>query len=376
MNAQVEGQRLPDLDALRGLAYLLVTLGHEGWQIPVFYLGQAGVGIFFVLSSLLITGILLDVRSRCESRKAAITAFYIRRCLRLAPILLLVTGLAAFAGLEPFPDAWPWCVLWVSNIRQFLYGWNGFGSNLWTLAIEEQFYFLWPWVVLFFPLKFLPRLLVGLFFVPVVLRYIVVCISPVGVDRLGDPNLLPFAQLDTLAVGAMLALHRRDGSFAILVKWCNWLLLTATVVCATLWWLNTAGYVRETVQAVVFGAVVWKFVNGIRPGVARFLLVNGILDRIGKISYGAYVLQGVIGGLFHWWLWSAPIPGYRVFPQIGIDPGIFTSPEVTSSFLVVMNLIVAQISFRYFESPINAFKSRFPYCRSVDQPGTAGRATA
>ena len=64
MNARIEGQRLPDLDALRGIAYVAVTLGHEGVTVPVFSLGQAGVGVFFVLSSLLITGILLDIRSR------------------------------------------------------------------------------------------------------------------------------------------------------------------------------------------------------------------------------------------------------------------------------------------------------------------------
>lgn len=363
MNARIEGQRLPDLDALRGIAYVAVTLGHEGVTVPVFSLGQAGVGVFFVLSSLLITGILLDIRSRCEARGAAITAFYIRRFLRLAPLLFVVTGLSVFVGLKPFPETWAWCVLWVSNIRQFLYGWDGYGSNLWTLAIEEQFYLVWPWVVLFFPLKHLARLLAVLFFVPIILRYVVAGMLQIGAERAGDPNLLPFAQLDTLAVGAMLALHRRDGSFGILVKWCDPLLAAAATVCGTLWWFGTAAYVRETMQAIVFGAVVWKFVRGIGPGWARFLLVNPVLDRIGKISYGAYVLQGVIAGWFYWWMWSAPIPGYRVLARLGVDWSRFDSPGFTVTILVVLNLLFAEISFRYFEAPINSLKTRFPYCR-------------
>ena len=345
-----------------------VTLGHEGLTVPVFYLGQAGVGIFFVLSSLLITGILLDIRRQCESRAAAIRAFYIRRLLRLGPLLLAVTVLSAAIGLKPFPEVWAWCIFWLSNVRQFLYGWDGYGSNLWTLAIEEQFYLVWPWVVLFIPLRHLPRVFAGLFFAPMILRCIVAGISSPGAERIGDPNLLPFAQLDTLAVGAMLALHRRDGSFGWLVKCSDQLLLGATAVCTTLWWFDIAAYVRESVQAVVFGAVVWKFVRGIRPGWRRYVLVNPMLDRIGKISYGAYVLQGVIGGWFDWWLWNAPIPGYRVLARLGLDAGALASSEMRVVFLVVLNLVLAECSFRFFEGPVNSLKSRFPYCQGSSQP--------
>jgi len=273
MNTSIEGQRLPDLDALRGIAWVAVTLGHEGLAVPIFSLGQFGVGIFFVLSSLLITGILLDIRNRCDCRGPAITAFYIRRLLRLGPLLLAVTGVSTAIGVQPFPEVWAWCVLWLANIRQFLYGWNGYGSNLWTLAIEEQFYLVWPWVVLFCPLRFLPRLVVVLFFVPVILRYALAGIFSSGPERIGDPNLLPFAQLDSLAVGAMLALNRRNGSFQFFIKWHDVFLVGATSVCGLLWLSDSLGYVRESVQAVVFGAIVWKFAGGIRSSWGRRLLV-------------------------------------------------------------------------------------------------------
>jgi len=92
--------------------------------------------------------------------------------------------------------------------------------------------------------------------------------------------------------------------------------------------------------------------------------VNPVLDRIGKISYGAYVLQGVIVGWFYWWFWAAPIPGYRVLAWIGVDSSALFSSHFTPICFVLLNLLIAEVSFRYLESPINSLKAQFPYVRN------------
>jgi len=148
----------PDLDGLRGLAILLVLIEHTAIIGSSYLLDVApamvGVTTFFVLSGYLITGLLLR-ESQIDLRH-----FYLRRVSRLGPALLLLIAAvvgAATLHLNPFPW-WPGVVsslLYVSNWSNIAGIPTGLLGHTWSLAIEEQFYLLWPVTMILLPRRFL-----------------------------------------------------------------------------------------------------------------------------------------------------------------------------------------------------------------------------
>lgn len=139
----------PGLEGLRGLAILLVLVFHAmPGALPG---GFIGVDIFFVLSGFLITRILLDEHQRRQ--RVSLKAFYLRRCLRLMPALTLLLGAFIVFSFITYPSEQQqslWGEVAISAIymtnwaRAFdLYSFQFLGHT-WSLAIEEQFYMLWP----------------------------------------------------------------------------------------------------------------------------------------------------------------------------------------------------------------------------------------
>ena len=207
---------IPELDGVRGLAILLVLLFHFGARpqgVPrlltgLFALGWTGVDLFFVLSGFLITGILIRTKE-CSNY---FRSFYARRALRIFPLYVL-TIVAYFYIALPIAhhfgkwSSWDnslgtWYWLHISNWQ------SSFGNEVpllthyWSLAIEEQFYLLWPLVVFFLPNSKLPHICIMIIAVSFGLR----CIFQVQLDLY--PSLLcrltPF-RLDALAFGGLLA---------------------------------------------------------------------------------------------------------------------------------------------------------------------------
>ncbi|MDD4885636.1 MAG: acyltransferase [Thiomonas sp.] len=153
--------RRTDLQSLRALAILIVVAAHA--HIPGMQGGYVGVDVFFVLSGFLISGLILhEVET---TRRFNAWAFYARRLKRLLPALLVVLLLvSATAWLLASPlqqredaAAGQAAALWLSNFyfsaRIINYFSAGLGGNLflhtWSLAVEEQFYLIWPWMLLF-----------------------------------------------------------------------------------------------------------------------------------------------------------------------------------------------------------------------------------
>src|SRR6185369_2455289 len=154
------------LDTLRAFAVILVLLGH--WGLPV-TLGSTGkflftglvpnapfgVDLFFVLSGFLITNILLNAANSNENRFVTMRNFIVRRTLRIFPIYYLAIFTLALIG-DPFirEHLW-WFLTYTSNILCFKQNsWNSF-SHTWSLSVEEQFYLMWPWLMIFVRLRYL-----------------------------------------------------------------------------------------------------------------------------------------------------------------------------------------------------------------------------
>src|SRR6478735_7238859 len=160
-------KHVPALDGLRGVAILVVMLFHMAMVPPigrvasvwasVTHFGGLGVDIFFVLSGFLITGILLNAREQPHYFRN----FYARRALRIFPLYYAVV----FLSLVVLPRAMPWTVAKFGTVnREAVWYWfhlsnfaiarrgafvHGVLDVSWSLAIEEQFYLIWPAIVLF-----------------------------------------------------------------------------------------------------------------------------------------------------------------------------------------------------------------------------------
>lgn len=140
-------QRRPELDGVRAVAIGLVLVNHAtGWYIgwPLAALvGRVGVTMFFALSGYLITGILVAERERTGA--ISLRGFYIRRVARLAPALLLMLAFVAvvFGPSVGFVGALTYSTNWLLSTQGDL----GAVSHTWTLAVEEQFYLVWPLVL-------------------------------------------------------------------------------------------------------------------------------------------------------------------------------------------------------------------------------------
>jgi len=177
---------MPELDSLRGVAILLVLFFH-GFNLPVSMTGLsvfsrvflratlggwAGVNLFFVLSGFLITGILLDTHGRQDYYRR----FYIRRALRILPafylLLLLLLVLPRTGWFEGRKVGLPFIALsffYLANVTQF-FGVPSQYAPLWSLAVEEHFYLVWPMLVRAFRPRRLAYCALGVFLACPLLR--------------------------------------------------------------------------------------------------------------------------------------------------------------------------------------------------------------
>src|SRR5262249_40880734 len=149
------GAYMPQLDGLRAVAVLAVVAHHTlpGPLVDALNPGAAGVRLFFVLSGFLITGILLGCRESMAQQGAgqALASFYARRFLRIFPLYYFALAVVLLAGVQEARDGAAWHLAYLSNVYGVRQGWLGSLAHFWSLAVEEQFYLVWPALVLSLP---------------------------------------------------------------------------------------------------------------------------------------------------------------------------------------------------------------------------------
>ncbi len=155
------GEHLDQLDTLRAFAVTAVLIRHFWPELqPGLDLGARGVHLFFVLSGFLITGILLRSRALVEDSGRgtglAIRRFYIRRFLRIFPIYYLVLAVTWALGFPDVRSGIVWHLAYGSNILFAIENqWPPTTAHLWSLSVEEQFYLIWPLLMLLVPRRHL-----------------------------------------------------------------------------------------------------------------------------------------------------------------------------------------------------------------------------
>lgn len=308
---------MPALDGLRGIAILAVMVFHFSlfsniaastsatflWH-SIAGVGWVGVDLFFVLSGFLITGILYDSKSSVTYFRV----FYTRRVLRIFPLYYAVLALffLVLPLLAPGSQAvrdnatdqvWYWTHL--ANVQIALRGdWAAISpylAHFWSLAVEEQFYMVWPLIVLFLSGRQLVRFCAGIMVFSLLLR-IFLFASGANVAAF----VLTPARMDTLAFGAVLAIAFRDRSlYSQLRSWALPIAKTSLVVlCSIALWrggLDKEDIITGTVGFSALGALftiaIFFAVKTTPASRYSALLTSNSLRFFGKYSYALYVFH-------------------------------------------------------------------------------------
>jgi peptidoglycan/LPS O-acetylase OafA/YrhL len=356
---------MPQLDSLRAIAVGGVLLRHF-WPSTarVAETGFMGVHLFFVLSGFLITGILLKSRAAVDAEIAtagfSLRRFYLRRFLRIFPLYYAVLLIAWLTDVPGARGAMAWHLSYLTNIHNFLMQTtSGRMAPYWSLAVEEQFYLIWPWVVLFAPVHRLPSIVLGAVAAAPIFRLAVLLLT--GNDQ---APILPISCLDSLGLGAYIAmasstalaghrLVRPIGRRAVLAG------LALFGVYQVALWIDTALVLRLVVFNLAIALpsawVIERAARGFGGWPGR-VLMWAPLRWVGRISYGLYVVHLLLPYLLPW---AAKHLGAR-----GLFDALGNGEEVTVWYLVfytAASVAVAAVSWYAFERPINRLKDRFEY---------------
>lgn len=372
---------MPALDGLRGIAILLVLFLHfapyaPGIRPPTalvdrLYLRAAGTGwmgvdLFFVLSGFLITGILYDTKGN----KHYFRQFYARRFLRIFP--LYYVALALFLIVLPWPrsfetvirelrgDAvWYWTYLY--NMRVAVTGFRPSSAlgHFWSLAVEEQFYLIWPIAVLWLGRK---HLIVTCTVAVVAALACRLALSSTGYVVL--PDVWMPARMDALAVGAFIALMVRvPGGLALVRRWAGPTILGAALPLAALLRYNVAlSTVAHTLVALLSGAILVLCMTAAPKGSLGAIATSPILRFFGRYSYALYV--------FH-----HPLLWFRPAFSLAFVPTVFRSQLPAYLLWLVVSigvtLAIAIVSWHLLEQPFLKMKRFFPYHSADAAPSTS-----
>jgi peptidoglycan/LPS O-acetylase OafA/YrhL len=333
-------ERKVQLDSLRAFAILPVLYTHF-WNVDN-WMGTAGVFLFFMLSGYLITGILL----RNRGKPSALRSFYCRRALRIAPIYYVALILSWPIDPRGMRESFPWHALYLSNVWFTLKnGWSPwFTAHLWTLSVEEQFYLVWPLLILMLPWKAIR---------PAIWCAILLGISfqfggakLLGINILGAGILTP-APLDKLGIGALLALAEAGLGFPRLLTNSGWAALVGVVAIEALPINRGSGWapvLRTELLMLAFAALIAAASSGISGPVGVILNCRAV-QYIGRISYGIY--------LFHLFVYGAVA---AILGLIGHRP-LEHGPS-TFVILSALSIGVAALSWHFFERPLNRLRER------------------
>lgn len=338
---------LPQLDSVRALAVLLVLWTHwlPTWHTP----GSRGVWIFFVLSGFLITRILL--KSRCETKAEnghALYTFYVRRFLRIFPLYYFVLFLAFF-GSALFRADWPWYVTYLQNFKIIMAGKTPvFGTHLWSLAVEEQFYVFWPLIALFAPRAVLLPVISTAIVVAVGIRFV---LYNLGWSEFQIFIFTP-SNLDTLGFGALLAYFatyqkQQVVSLRRIALIGAFVALGIEAFVRAAWGRASSTWLLPLPMGLFSVWMVSAAADGVR-GLAGRIMSLPPLIYIGRISYGIYV--------YHFFVPEALAPLLERFHLTG-DGVALVAVRFVIYFGVTM--IVASLSWFLMEKPINSLKDRF-----------------
>jgi peptidoglycan/LPS O-acetylase OafA/YrhL len=345
------------LDGLRAFAILAVMFHHYGeyYLLPLISPGSrlgvliaaggSGVDLFFVLSGFLITGILLDTRKRSDY----FPRFYWRRALRIWPLyyvflfLLLLFHGHSFRSIGFAPYA-----LYYRNFLGPDPASDTYVGQFWSLCVEEQFYLVWPLILLFCPKRFRMPGIVGLFLAALLLRSY---LTGHGVDLFVVVRLT-YCRMDDLVAGAAIAVLIRNGENQRALHRLCW--IAVAVGGASVLFLGYGSHyvtLGLTSFAIFYGGIVGLCARATGKRAVTFL-GSPMLRAISTRSYAMYVFH-----LVPLYATYKLILHLKLFP-LGAIPSLLV---MLTTGMITYGL--AWVSWRYLEEPILRLKDWEWYSR-------------
>jgi peptidoglycan/LPS O-acetylase OafA/YrhL len=311
-------RRIPTLDGWRAVAILLVIWNHAAQYFftneDVYYLSAApygafGVDVFFGLSGMLITGLLL--KQRGETGAINLKAFYTRRAWRILPVYLLFLGVAAMMGAIHGPRELTSCLLFFRNYVPS--GWLSRETvHLWSLSVEEHFYLIWPGLLMLCGMKW-GRSVAAYFAIAIGFWRMVEPQMNLHLFPGVPPHLRSDLRMDALLWGAVVAFALHDAKsrekLRLQLQFWPWMGMVAAALLSIYYYSNpTSIFVAVLIPMILAGTLLhpeW--------------LISRLLDFppiawIGRISYSLYIWQELflVAGWdhpAHFWMrfpWNLP----------------------------------------------------------------------
>lgn len=368
-SARFAASRRGQIDSLRILAVIWVLFDHFWMPAGNGPMGRMSVRLFLLISGYLITHILLRARDAVDREQAPVRRvmmnFYVRRALRIAPAYYLLILLTWGLGNEDFQGSLPWHLSFQSSL--LFAKTQGWGppyqlAHLWTLSVQEQFYLLWPAIVLLVRRAALVAWIAGIAATGPIFRLVMVML---GLDDTAAAYTLLPASVTALCIGAFIALAERKRAVP---RWFAgprpvWLLGAAAAFAA----VTVAGLpnrlhylILEFVWLPPLAALLLSASTGI-GGPAGRLLDQGWLQYLGRISLGVYLYQNLACAAGKWGLSQLGLPTAN-------GPALFAAT-------CVFSLVFALVSWKLLEQPIYGWKRKFPYPQAKGAP-LGAQATA
>lgn len=328
--------RIDRLDGIRAVAIFMVLLFHQ----RSLAFGWTGVDLFFVLSGFLITGILRKTRTNQNYW----SRFYSRRAARILPPVLLLMFLYSLAAKPQLPTILGYTLFAGNVMNRTVYS-KSVLAPLWSLAVEEHFYLLWPVVVLMFDRR---KLIIGLVALLVAEPILRAALTPFTASNELFYYLTPF-RMDSLAAGSLLALLTEGDVTIPVQRWAGWY---ALILASSSWVLhhsipsfgrhgnsvgfNSLGYSLVSATYLCLVACVLS----LKGGIANTVLSWKPLTYLGRISYGAYLLD---------------IPVITSIDYVAQGSIQLTTARRLLPIDLVVIFGLAALSFHFIEQPIIRF---------------------
>ncbi|SMF13437.1 Peptidoglycan/LPS O-acetylase OafA/YrhL, contains acyltransferase and SGNH-hydrolase domains [Alteromonadaceae bacterium Bs31] len=363
---------LPALDGIRGMAILLVMIHHifevfdksnpvEKFIVHFSDIGWSGVDLFFCLSGFLITGILLDSKGEKKSLKR----FYYRRSLRIFP-LYYISLLVIFVIYPSFAEVdyahsmekqwWYWAYL-VNVLISIPGEVHHVATHFWSLAVEEQFYLIWPFVVFSLNSRRLLICSIILIVLAPLIRWIFI---EAQLDK-SMPYVLTISRMDSLIFGALAAQIVRHTSYLkAFSRHSSYLLLAGA--CAFVAIVVIQGsFARQplmltaglTTLAFFFACSILAVANNNYP-LATKLLCNQVLIFFGKVSYAMYIFHGVIIATLASLLFTNDAGAQKIFGLSGLPKMV-----IFTLLVVAASSFAAWLSWQILEKHFLKLKNRY-----------------